>query len=49
MGNGLSDAERDQLECANRMFYLVRDYHVTWPPASYNKFIAAATALWNDW
>jgi hypothetical protein len=47
--NGLTDAERDQLECANRMFYLVRDYHVTWPPANYQRFIAATTELWNTW
>ena len=46
--NGLSDAERDQLECANQMFYLVRDYHVTWPPAKYKQFIAATTELWNN-
>jgi hypothetical protein len=47
--NGLTPAETSQLVCANEMFYLVRDYNVTWAPTKYAKFLAAATELWRDW
>jgi hypothetical protein len=30
------------------MFYLVRDYNVTWAPANYAKFLTAATELWQN-
>lgn len=47
--NGLTDVERNNLECANRMFYLVRDHNVTWPPTNFASFVAAATSLWDEW
>ncbi len=47
--NGLTSDETSKLVCANEMFYLVRDYNVTWAPADYAKFVSAATGLWRDW
>jgi hypothetical protein len=47
--NGLTSEQTDQLVCANEMFYLVRDYNVTWAPAKYAKFLTSATKLWRDW
>lgn len=43
-------AKRDDLVCANRQHYLVRDYpNVCWNPANANQFISAAVHLWNNW
>jgi hypothetical protein len=47
--NGLNADETSKLVCANEMYYLVRDYNVTWAPANYAKFLTAATELWRDW
>jgi hypothetical protein len=47
--NGLSAEETAKLVCANERYYLVRDYNVTWAPAKYSSFLAAATQLWNNW
>jgi len=46
--NGLTPNETSKLVCANEMFYLVRDYNVTWAPANYAKFLTAATELWQN-
>jgi hypothetical protein len=43
-------AKRDDLVCANRQYYLVRDYpNVCWKPADADQFISAAVHLWNSW
>ena len=47
--NGLTSEETNNLVCANEMFYLVRDYNVTWAPAKYSKFLASVTEMWRDW
>lgn len=44
------NAKRDDLVCANRQYYLVRDYpNVCWKPADADQFISAAVNLWNNW
>jgi hypothetical protein len=47
--NGLTQKQTDALVCANEMYYLIRDFNVTWTPANYKQFLDAATKLWNDW
>ena len=47
--NQMTSDEMSKLVCANEMFYLVRDYNVTWAPADYAKCVSAATELWRDW
>lgn len=47
--NGLTQAQTDDLVCANEMYYLVRDFNVTWATAKYAKFVSAATTLWDNW
>ena len=44
------EADKTQLLCANRQYYLLRDNsHTCWPVADGDAFISAAIALWNNW
>jgi len=48
--NWLWTAKRDDLICANGMFYLLRSgSQVMWSPANFEEFLKAAVKLWNEW
>jgi hypothetical protein len=48
--NWLWTAKRDELVCANGMFYLLREgSHVMWSTANFEEFLKAAVKFWNDW
>ena len=48
--NWLSGTDKTELLCANEQYYLLRSgSHVSWEPAKFDKFLSAATRLWNEW
>ena len=48
--NWILQAERNNLECANKQHYLVRDFDATcWPYGNCDRFLNALTQLWNEW
>lgn len=45
-----SEANKDELVCANEEYYLLRDgFHTSWPKANGEAFLTAAVKLWNEW
>jgi hypothetical protein len=48
--NWLWTATRNDLVCANGMFFLLRDgSQVMWSPANFEEFLKATVKLWNEW
>jgi hypothetical protein len=48
--NWILQAQRQDLVCANKQHYLVKDSAATcWPSNDCNHFLNAVTALWNNW
>jgi hypothetical protein len=48
--NWLWTAKREDLICANGMFFLLRDgSQVMWSPSAFEEFLQAAVRLWNEW
>ena len=46
----IQKADRSKFECANGLFYLLRDNSpVTWREESCAKFVSMAVKLWNNW
>lgn len=46
----LYHADREALVCANYQYWLLKgDKHTTWARADFEKFLAAAIHLWNEW
>ena len=46
----VTEADKTQLVCANRQYYLLRDNAPTcWAPAQCEAFLAATLAYWDDW
>lgn len=45
-----SEADKNQLVCANEQYYLLRDGTPTcWEPAKAEAFLTAVSQLWNEW
>nr|WP_304747207.1 nucleotidyltransferase [Rhodoferax sp.] len=45
-----SEADKDNLLCANEQYYLLRDgSHTCWEKSSAEAFLNAAIGAWNDW
>jgi hypothetical protein len=48
--NWLWTATRNDLICANGMFFLLRDgSQVMWSPGNFEEFLKATVKLWNEW
>ncbi|MGH9928262.1 MAG: nucleotidyltransferase domain-containing protein [Pyrinomonadaceae bacterium] len=48
--NWILSAERNDLECANEQYYLVRDsFSTCWPSGDFDQFINKVVQLWNNW
>jgi hypothetical protein len=48
--NWLWTATRNDLVCANGMFFLLRDgSQVMWSPANFEEFLKATVKFWNEW
>ena len=48
--NWLLSADRNKFVCANEQFYLLRENsHVTWQGTKCEKFLSAASDLWEQW
>ncbi|KVQ49998.1 hypothetical protein WK03_06665 [Burkholderia cepacia] len=46
----VTEADKTQLVCANRQYYLLRENAPTcWAPAQCEAFLAATLAYWDDW
>lgn len=44
------EAKKDELVCANKQYYLLRDgYQTCWPKANGEAFLDAAIKLWDEW
>jgi hypothetical protein len=45
-----NEADKDNLVCANKQYYLLRDGHLTcWSKADGEAYIEAVIKLWNNW
>jgi hypothetical protein len=45
-----NEADKTDFECANKMYFLLRDNTNTcWPKADGDKFISEVISLWNNW
>jgi hypothetical protein len=48
--NWLAQTDKTKLLCANEQYYLLRSgLHTCWEPANCDKFLNAATDLWQSW